>query len=357
MSGEAAPLAGSGVDTSARPEDGDRASEPARRYVPLAEPSLAHVIATTLRLWLRRRVLRVADGASVGALRWTAVAAVIVVLMSAAAGGVAAGLHSHHAAPRPHRHMRGQAPSPVSSAQAATTANEQAAVAWIMSQVAPGTAVACDQGMCGQLQSAGFPANELGELTPALATPSGSRPALVVSTPATRAAAGSDLALSAPQIIASFGSGSQQVQVRVRGSQTPAAFRTAAQAAIAAAKRSGRNLARNPRLHLLGQSRRELLSGLVDPRLLVVLGKLLAAHRMYLTGFSDGAPGGWPDELRAVTVVHLFRRVGEHKVSDLGAVLRLIRKQRDSYRPVLREVHQASGAITLTIQFPAPSPV
>jgi hypothetical protein len=89
-----------------------------------------------------------------------------------------------------------------------------------------------------------------------------------------------------------------------------------------------------------------------------VLGRLLAAHPVYVAGFGDAGPGArWPSELRAVNIIDLGRGTGKHRVSDLSSVLRLLRGQRSPYRPLVRQTHSPRGRITLTIEFPAPSPV
>jgi hypothetical protein len=298
----------------------------------------------------------VRDDAGIGALRWTAVTVAVLLVAGALAGGLAAGQPASHPAPIRPRHHAPPAPPAISPAQARTTANEQAAAAWIVSQVSAGATVGCDPAMCADLQSAGFPAGQQATVEPASALPGGA--ALVVATAAVRADPGLQLATAAPQVIASFGAGAQVVQVRVVSTSAPAAFRAAVKGAVAADRKLGRTLSRDRRLHLYGSSRHELLTGLVDRRLLVVLGRLLAAHPVYVAGFGDAGPGArWPSELRAVNIIDLGRGTGKHRVSDLSSVLRLLRGQRSPYRPLVRQTHSPRGRITLTIEFPAPSPV
>ncbi len=352
MSGDFSP--GSGLEVPARPKGEDDASATIRRPGP-AEPSLLRVVGTTLRLWLRRRVLRVRDDAGIGALRWTAVTVAVLLVAGAAAGGLAASLTASQPAPIRPRHHAAPAPK-ISIAQAQTTANEQAAAAWIASQVSSGATVGCDPVMCADLQSAGFPARQQATVQPASALPGGGD--LVVATAVIRAGFGLQLAAAARQVIATFGTGAQVVQVRVVSTGTPAAFRAAAKAAVAADKRLARTLSRARRLHLYGSSRQELLTGLVDRRLMVVLGRLLTAHPVYVAGFGDAGPGAsWPSELRAVNIVDLVRGTGKHRVSDLSSVLGLLHRQRSPYRPMVSQKHSPGGRVTLTIEFPAPSPV
>ena len=94
MSGDAAPQSGPGLEAPVRP-DGAAKSHLGHRKTPV-EPSLVRVVGTTARLWVRRRILRVADGSSVGPLRWTALSVAVepqaasagIVSVAVSAGGV-----------------------------------------------------------------------------------------------------------------------------------------------------------------------------------------------------------------------------------------------------------------------------
>jgi hypothetical protein len=361
VSGDRSSQPGPGVDVPARPDDLAGPAGPARR--PSPEPSLATVLATTLRLWLRRRVLRVADDARIGALRWTAVTAAVLLVAAAVGGGVAVALVRSRPAPsrsaQAAGHQHHHAPPPVTPAQAESTANEQAAAAWIVAQAAPGTTVTCDVAMCTALQTAGFPATQLVMLGPGSTLPPAGKAGtagLVVETAAARADIGSQLPAGAPQVLASFGTTPEQVEVRVIGG-TPAGFRAAARAAIATDAKAGRNLARDHQLHLSGTARAQLGSGLVDPRLVYLLGQLVAAKPVYVTGFGNADPGvAWPAELRSVTITGFVRGSGRHRVNILGSVLRLLRGQPARYRAIIQQ-GTGPGGVTLTIGFPAPGPL
>jgi hypothetical protein len=364
--GDRSPQPGPGLDAPARPDDLAAAAPTARRPPP-PEPSLARVFATTLRLWLRRRVLRVADDAPIGALRWTAATAAVLIVAGAVGGGVAVALprsalsrSALSPSAQPAARQNHHAPQRTSPAQAESTASEQAAAAWMVAQVASGTTVYCDVAMCTALQTAGFPATQLAILGPGSTLPAASKhtPAgLVVETAAAYADLGRLLPAAAPQVLASFGKSPELVQVRVIGG-TPAAFRVAARAAIAADAKSGRNLAREHRLHLAGTARAELGSGLVDPRLVFLLGRLVAVSPVYVTGFFNANPGvAWPAELRAVTITGLVLGSGRHRVSTVGAVLRLLRSQPARYRAVIRQGSGPGGEVALTIGFLAPGPL
>jgi hypothetical protein len=348
--GDVSPLPGSGLKAPAVSQSAESAGAAARGSAP-ADPSLAKVVGTTLRLWLRRRVLRVSDGASVGVLRWAGVS-IVILLVAGGGAALALGLSGTHRAPaRPQPSPR---PAAARATQAQVMAAEHAAATWIVGQVAAGTGVGCDPAMCADLQSAGLPAAQQVVIEPSSSLPGIG--GLLVVTAAIRNQDGPELAAQASRVIASFGTGPALVQVRNTTTGTAAAYQAALRQAIAASRTAGRALARNGRLRLYGASRQQLLSGLVDPRLLVVLKRMLAAYPVYVTGFGDAGPGaGWPAQLRSVHLDGLVRGTGKHRVSDLSGVLRLLRGERAPYRAILR-AGQAGGRVTLTVEFRAPSP-
>jgi hypothetical protein len=320
-------------------------SGPAARRPAVPEPSLARVLGTTLRLWWRRRVLRVPDGAGIGMLRWTGLVVVVLVL---AAAGTALGVAASRPAPARH-HIAAPRPDPV---LVRTSANERSAAAWIAAQVAQGTPVGCDPDMCARLQSAGLPATQDAVLQAGSALPPS---AVVVGTPALRSDLGGALAAGAPETLASFGTGRAQVTVLVTPATTAAAFVSSGKQAFAASAAAGRALSHDANLHLSAAGRHVLISGQVDMRLLVLLQRLVAAHPVYLVSFGDTGPGAtWPAQLRSVTIDGFAQ--GKHKASDLSATLKLLRRQRAPYRAAVQEV-ATTGGMSLVIQVPAPSPL
>jgi len=322
-------------------------SAPAIPRPVLPEPSLARVVGTTLRLWWRRRVLRLADGAPVGVLRWMAL---VVAVLVVAAAGTALGVAESRSA-QPVRHLAAPRPNPV---LVRTIANERSAAAWVAAQVATGTTVGCDPDMCVRLQSAGIPATQDAVLQGGSAIPAG---AVLVATPTLRADLGAQLASRAAETLASFGTGREQVAVLMTVATTTAAFLSSAKRAYAASASAGRAVARNGNLHLSAASRRMLTSGQVDVRLVVLLQRLLAGQPVYVISFGDTGPGAtWPAQLRSVTIGNIVRGSGNHKVSDLSAVLKLLHSQRAPYQAGVQEVPTPSG-MTLVIQVQAPSPL
>jgi hypothetical protein len=295
-----------------------------------------------VRLWWRRRVLRVSDGARLGAARWTAIAVVVVVV---AVGGVALGVGTRQPAP-----ARTHAPARPSAAQVQTVANERAAGSWVAVQIASDTTVACDPAMCGYLINAGA-----GDDVAVGKSSAGISTNLVVSTPVLRQQASSLLAADATEVIAAFGTGATRVDVLV-ATTSPATFLTSAQQAVAASARLGRTLVRNKRLHIGPATRQQLTTGQVDQRLLVMLQHMLAAHSVYVAGFGDADPGAnWPAQLRSVTIDDLIHHSHGRLVNQVTADLRVVHALQGTGDASTQQGTAPGGGPDLVIQVPATS--
>ena len=250
---------------------------------------------------------------------------------------------------------------------AAAAARTQAA-SWVTSQVSQADIVACDPAMCTVLQAHGVPGGDLLVLRPGSADPLGSD--VVVATPAVRNQFGARLAgVYAPQVLASFGTGAQQIEVRAVAPDGAAAFQAALAADLAARRTAGRQLVHNPRLTIAGPARAELQAGRVDSRLLVVLAALTADQRLTIISFGSSGPGAGADTpLRSVQVT------ADH--ATVTAMLAFVQAQRVPYRPARAAMTRAfisHAAVThpgatqtgrasahatsvLTVEFAAPSP-
>lgn len=250
---------------------------------------------------------------------------------------------------------------------AAAAARTQAA-SWVTSQVSRADIVACDPAMCTVLQAHGVPGGDLLVLRPGSADPLGSD--VVVATPAVRNQFGARLAgVYAPQVLASFGTGAQQIEVRAVAPDGAAAFQAALAADLAARRTAGRQLVHNPRLTIAGPARAELQAGRVDSRLLVVLAALTADQRLTIISFGSSGPGAGADTpLRSVQVT------ADH--ATVTAMLAFVQAQRVPYRPARAAMTRASitqaavthpgatqtgrasahAASVLTVEFAAPSP-
>ena len=106
-------------------------------------------------------------------------------------------------------------PSASANAPLGTAAEvRDAAAAWVASQVSRAEPISCDQVMCQALRAHGVPAADLLVLKPGGGAPLHSR-VIVVTAAVTKMVGTEFLTADAPAAIASFGSGSRQVSVRM----------------------------------------------------------------------------------------------------------------------------------------------
>lgn len=322
-----------------------RAAAPvAPRAEPGPEPSWGKVLATTVRLWLSRRPLS-----------QRLVVALVALLVVFAAGGLTVGLirHSGNGRPAPARSGSRDSTGSPSLIQAAAAARNSAAV-WVSTQVSHSTVVSCDPAMCAALEVAGFPAGDLMTLGPASTDPLGSQ--VVVSTAAIRSLFGSRLtAVYAPTVLASFGSGSAQVDVRVYATGGAAAYLAALRSDHASRERVGRLLAGNSRVSAPPAARQQLRAGQVDSRLLVTIATLSHQGPVRIVAFGDSGPGaavGIP--LREVEIAS----PPGARIGYLRSELALLRAQQQPYlASTAKLTFLVTGREVVQIVFDAPSPL
>jgi hypothetical protein len=308
------------------------ASDPAGR-----QPSWPRVLATTIRLYLHRRMR---------ARRWIAVACVLVVALVAVGLGVALS-----------RNSDGK-PGPGSSGTAGLSASAAArtdAASWIASQVSRATIVACDPVMCSVLQSGGFPSANLEALRPGALDPLDSD--LIVATPVLRSQFGSRLqSVYAPMIIASFGTGAGAVQVRVVASDGAPAYLRQLDSDFAARKSVGRGLLDNHRVVTYPSARGPLAAGLVDTRLLTTVSTMAELYPLRIVAFGDNSPGANPmTPLRSATLVPGTSGKGGN-TATLDKMRSFLSQQQPPFLPALIQiVRLPSGQAALHFEFSAPS--
>jgi hypothetical protein len=176
--------------------------------------------------------------------------------------------------------------------QAAAAVRDEAA-AWVAAQVSRSAVVSCDPVMCRALEEHGIPARDLHELKPG--TPGLLRSDVIVVTAAIRAEFGAGLAsVYAPGVIASFGSASTRIDIRVIAPEGAAAYRSALRADLAARKEAGAQLLRIGGISASATARRQLAAGQVDSRLLLTLAELASQQPVPIVAFGDLAPGASP---------------------------------------------------------------
>jgi hypothetical protein len=239
---------------------------------------------------------------------------------------------------------------------AAAAAVRSQAVAWVAAQVGHDVSVTCDQVTCSSLAKRGFPASNLTVLLPAAADPYGS--VLVIATADIRSQFGSKLSsVYAPEVIASFGTGPERIDIRVIAAGGPAAFRAAESADLAARKSSGAELLRNSRVIVSPVARSQLASGLVDLRLLTTIAFLAGQHPIDIIGFGGVAAGSGPGvPLRTVYLAETDAAAHLAGAAYIQALQAVVHAEVPPYVPLSVTSGQLPGGQpVLQIEFSAPS--
>jgi hypothetical protein len=267
---------------------------------------------------------------------------------------VAALVASHRPAKPTHSTAQGvQSGNPLASAAAV----RGEAVSWVATQVGSDVSVACDAIVCSSLATHGFPAGNLTVLQSTAPDPYGS--VLVIATADMRSQFGSKLSsVYAPEVIASFGTGTSRIDIRVIAPDGPIAFRAALTADLAARKSSGAQLLRNSHITVSAGARAELASGLVDERLLTTIAFLAGQHPIDIVGFGDVAAGADPGvPTRIAYLAESDAAAQPNGGPYLSALEAALRAQVPPYVPVIGTTDLPSGQTVLQIKFAAPSPL
>ena len=240
---------------------------------------------------------------------------------------------------------------------AAEAAARTEAITWILHQVSPAAVVSCDAQVCADLASSGFPSSNLLSLGPTSNDPLGSD--LVVATATVRNQFGSRLAVYAPAIIASFGTGNARIDIRWVYPGGAKAYRAALPAALRVRKGADAQLLTNSNIRLSATARAQLLSGQIDPWLPLLIVIMAHSHPLRIVDFASQSPGGgpasllrWVDLATTVPAAHLTR------AAYLGWMRSFIDTQRAEYQPVwVQQVTLRTGQAVLRIGYGAPSPL
>ena len=244
--------------------------------------------------------------------------------------------------------------SPATSSPVAP-ARAQAA-AWVAVQVSGDTIVACDPAMCAALVARGVPAGNMLILRSDASDPLGSD--IVLATAAVRSQFGARLAsVYAPQVIASFGSGTQRIDVRAVAPDGAAAFRAELAADVAARRAAGRQLLGNSRISASAAARAALTSGQPDARLLITLAAMAAAGPVLVESFGDSGPHAGPGTpLRSAELAATGPPAAA--AARLRDMLAFVRAQRPPYLAGWAGIGRgADGSPVLSVGFAVPSPV
>src|SRR5712692_264511 len=186
--------------------------------------------------------------------RWRAAVLLTLILLVVGAGGLAFTLSRRGASLE--RLTGGHVQISQLAAEAAARTQ---AITWILQQVSPAAVVSCDAAVHAELVSNGFPSSDLLPLGPVSNDPLGSD--LVVATATVRNQFGSRLAVYAPAIIASFGTGKARIDIRWVYPGGAKAYRAALPAALRVRKAADAQLLSNSNIGLSATAKEQLLSG------------------------------------------------------------------------------------------------
>ena len=266
-------------------------------------------------------------------------AAVLALVAGAAAVGFSSlGSGGHHS----HRLGSGSVPTAV--------VNRDHAAAWVASQVSPTTMVSCDPATCVLIESHGFPASHVRVLGPGKGNPLVSN--VVVATPAVRRQFGAQLtSVYAPGLLATFGSGSRQVDIQLVAPHGAVAYHAALNADLQNRQQSGAGLSGSNRIQAPSTAQKQLGAGQVDSRLMITLALMASLHPVHLVAFGDGGPNLDSAPLRSAELIVTGS-------AQKQVVLTFLRQQQPPYRPAhVMARPMGRGRTMLTMEFTAPSPV
>jgi hypothetical protein len=212
--------------------------------------------------------------------------------------------------------------------------------------------------MCAALEARGLPSRDLLVLGPVSHDPRSS--VVVVETGAVRALFGTSLDRAwAPAVIASFGSGSAGITVRVVASHGAVAYQTAQAGDMAAARAAGARLLADRRITVQASVRSQLTGGLVDLRLMSALTALSRHLPVSVVGFGNVGPGvsaGVP--LRYADLSPASQAGGLTQAGYAQSVRSALSGLDTSFRPARTvPVVLPDGQAVLRVEFAAPSPL
>ena len=318
---------------------------------PSKVPSWGLVLATTARLWWQRRlhdlrrpgrILVAVVGVAV-----LAAAAIVAVILTRSPASPAPAAHASSPA-RPKVAAHAGTAHPGAGTRATTAAQTQAAM-WSAGQLSAGQAIACDPGMCTALADHGVARSRLRPAASLASAPA----ADVIAASATDAG----LAQDAPVLLASFGSGPGEVQVRAPDKSGAAAYRAALRSDLTARRSAGTQLLHSGRIQATAAGAAQLRAGQVDARMLVTLALLASQRSWRVVAFGSASPGvpATAAPLRQAVLVATGAKSG---AAALAGALALARGQHGAYRAAqVATVKLPGGQTGISIGFAAPSPL
>ncbi len=230
-----------------------------------------------------------------------------------------------------------------------------AAAAWLAGQVSRSAVIACDPAMCAALQRRGVPGGELLALGPGgPADPLAAD--VVVATAAVRAEFGVALGhVFAPEVLASFGTGTSAIQVLEVAPDGVPAFVAALRSDLAARRRVGLTMLGNRNLHMSAVGRTQLANGQVDTRLMATLATIADIESVRVLSFGDAGPGASTGVPLRSAVIESTKRAG---VGWTRSVMSFLDAQQAPFRPSATGLVELAGhQPALLIEYTCPSPL
>jgi hypothetical protein len=231
-----------------------------------------------------------------------------------------------------------------------------AVAAWVNGQIDPATVVSCDPSMCAALVAHHYPSKNVRDLSsPSALKASG----VVVVTPVALQLFGSSLATAwAPAALATFGSGSSTVSVRIVAPQGATAFERRARQDQAARASSEAALTQAKSITISKSAAQELNSGQVDWRLTEAITTAAAgAQPIDIVDFGNAGSGASADvPLRYADLAASNPATGL-SVSAYVQALRTSMGGSLSPRPARTQLLTVSGQQVLRVEYLGPSQV
>jgi hypothetical protein len=326
--------------TSAEPAPPPAQASPAATVRPAAPAGVRPGVSSPSRVRPRKSAGR--------ARRLIGIAACLVLVLAA---GIAIAIATRASPDSAGRHK-------ISALQRHELANSAAAVAWIGEQVSRDSVIACDPRTCAALKALGYPAGKLQVLGPT--SPYPRTAALVVETGSVSALYGTSLRTDfAPTVLATFGTGAAEVDIRLIAPDGVPAYQKALAADLANRKQDGSSLLHGSQIAASTTAREQMTSGAVDSRLLLAIAAVAAEHPVDILGFGNDAVGASPGI--PLRYCDLSERVPAARMAApayVQSVIGALGRLPAAYRPIRTlTVRLARGVVALRIEFAAPSPL
>jgi hypothetical protein len=212
--------------------------------------------------------------------------------------------------------------------------------------------------MCDALAAAGFPGRHLKHIRPNAPYPSHAQ--VVVVTPVVERQFGVKRnAQMAPQVLGKFGNGNTAIVVRVIAPHGAANLKDQLKAEEQRLRAAGAGLLGKQHVTASPTARKLLLSGRVDPRLIVVLTRLATIKPINIVSFNPNAAGTSPGvQIRTADLAPNDQAAGMSGTDYRRFLLTQLDKQPGVYHPLNFGIaNNPTGQSVFRITFPAPSPL